>query len=119
MSCALFVTQSFAVRTAAHLAHLSSTSYAQHMALNDFYEEIVPLVDKFAEVSTGLEQKLPKYPRVVALDYDDPLELVEDYLELIRQETKGDAKDSQALLNILAELEELTAQTAYKLRFLK
>ena len=46
-------------------------------------------------------------------------ELVDDYLTLVRQEMKGDAKSSQALLNILAELEELTAQTAYKLRFLK
>lgn len=119
MSCASFISQTFAVRTAAHLAHLTSTSYAQHMALGDFYDALIPLIDKFAEVYTGLEQKLPKYPRVATLDYDDPAELVDDYLILVRQEMKGDAKSSQALLNILAELEELTAQTAYKLRFLK
>lgn len=111
--------QTLAVRTAAHLAHLTSTSYAQHVALGDFYDALVPLIDKFAEVYTGLEQALPKYPRVATLDYDDPIELVDDYLDLVRQEMKGDAKKSQALMNILAELEELAAQTAYRLRFLK
>lgn len=119
MSCASFVSQTFAVRTAAHLAHLTSTSYAQHMALGEFYEGIIPLIDKFAEVYTGHEQEIPKYPRVTTLDYDEPLELVEDYLSLTRQEMKGDAKASQALLNILAEIEELADQTLYKLRFLK
>lgn len=119
MSCAAFVSHTFAVRTAAHLAHLTSTSYAQHMALGEFYEGVIPLIDKFAEVYTGYEQEIPRYPRVATLDYDDPLELVEDYLTLTRQEMKGSAKNSQALLNILAEIEELADQTAYKLRFLK
>lgn len=118
MSCPQFISYTMAVRTAAHLAHLTSTSYAQHMALGDFYTSLVDLIDKYAEVYSGLE-KIPKYPSVKALDYDDPQELLGDYLELIRDETKEDEHGSQALLNILAELEELTAQTLYKLRFLK
>jgi hypothetical protein len=108
-----------AVRTAAHLAHLTSTSYAQHMALDGFYSDIVGLTDKYAEVYTGLEGKIPKYPLVKALDYDNPIELLEDYLTLVKKESEDDENESQALLNILAELEELTAQTLYKLRFLK
>ena len=119
MSCPDFIAQSLAVRTAAHMRHLAAPTYAQHVALGDFYGALIPLIDKFAEVYTGLADDLPKYPRVATLDYDDPAELVDDYLILVRQEMKGDAKSSQALLNILAELEELTAQTAYKLRFLK
>ena len=119
MSCAAFVSYTLAVRTAAHLAHLSSTSYSQHIALGEFYEGIIPLIDKFAEVYTGYEQEIPKYPRVTTLDYDDPLELIDDYLDLVRQEMKGDARRSQALMNTLAEIEELADQTAYKLKFLK
>lgn len=119
MSCAAFVSHTFAVRTAAHLAHLTSTSYAQHMALGDFYEGIIPLIDRFAEVYTGYEQEIPRYPRVATLDYDDPVELIDDYLDLVRQEMKGDARSSQAMMNTLAEIEELADQTAYKLRFLK
>ncbi len=119
MSCPEFISQTLAVRTAAHLAHLASRSYAQHMALDGFYEALVTLIDKYAEVYTGIEGKIPKYPNVKPLEYDDPVELIDDYLALVREEAKEDEHGSQALLNILAELEELTAQTLYKLKFLK
>ena len=117
-TCPTFVSQSFAVRDAAHMAHLTSRSYAQHMALDEFYTSLTDLIDKYAEVYMGLEQEIPTYPRIKALDYDDPVELLEDYLALTRREMKGDM-ESQALLNILAEIEELTGQTIYKLKFLK
>lgn len=129
MSCTQFIIQSFAVRDAAHLAHLTSRSYSEHMALDTFYNAILDLTDKFAEVYTGLTGKIPKYPPLKPLDYDDTVELLEDYLALVKEEqgdgdddakeADGDADDSQALLNILAEMEELTAQTLYKLKFLK
>jgi hypothetical protein len=119
MSCPKFIAQSFAVRTAAHLAHLSSRSYAQHVALNEFYDGLVPLVDKYAEVYTGLEGKIPVYPSVTPPAHSNPTELVTQYLLAVRQEIEADDEGSQALLNILAELEELTAQTLYKLKFLK
>lgn len=119
MSCATFVSYSFAVRTAAHLAHLTAKTYAHHMALGDFYDTLTELTDKYAEVCMGLEGKQPVFPGVKALDYDNPVELVEDYLEYVQSESKDAARGSQALLNILAELEELSAQTVYKLKFLK
>lgn len=119
MSCPDFISSTFAVRTAAHLAHLTTRSYAQHMALGDFYDTLADLIDKYAEVYTGLASQIPNYPRVKPLDYDDPVELLEDYLALVKEEVKEDEHGSQALLNILAELEELTAQTLYKLKFLK
>jgi len=119
MSCPRFVAYSFAVRTAAHLAHLSSRSYAQHVALGDFYDSLVPLVDKYAEVYTGLEGKIPAYPQRDPPNHSDPIDLVDDYLAVVKAEAKEDEHGSQALLNILAELEELTAQTLYKLKFLK
>lgn len=119
MSCPEFIVQSFAVRDAAHLAHLTTRSYAQHMALDGFYNGLLDLIDKYAEVYTGLEGKIPVYARVKALDYDDPVELLEDYLALVKTEATEDEQESQALLNILAEMEELTAQSLYKLKFLK
>ena len=118
MSCAAFVARSFALRTAIHLAHLSSHSYAEHMALDGFYNDIVPLVDKYAEVYTGLVQKIPAYPSITP-PQNPPMLLLTDYLIQVRKEIKDDEQESQALLNILAELEELTAQTLYKLKFLK
>lgn len=119
MSCAEFISNSFAVRDAAHFAHLSTRSYAQHVALGSFYEALLPIVDKYAEVCIGLDQEIPTYPKVKPLDYDDPLELLTDYLEHIQAHSRKDARGNQALMNILAELEELTAQTIYKMKFLK
>lgn len=119
MSCPEFIAQSLAVRTTAHTLHLTSTSYAQHVALEGFYTALVGLIDKYAEVYTGLEGRIPRYPVVKPPNDTDPIELLEDYLALIRDEVTEDEHASQALLNILAELEELTAQSLYKLKFLK
>lgn len=118
MSCPSFIAQSFAVRTQAHLMHLSTTSYAKHMALNSFYDDLLSLLDRYAEVYMGLEGQVTSWPAPASVERKDPIILLEDYLELIQAEAAED-HDSEALKNILAELEELTAQTIYKLRFLK
>ena len=117
MSCRQFIAKSFAVRTAAHQCHLSATSYAQHIALNEFYSAMLGLVDRYAEVYMGQGERLEGFPSVTP-PRCGAVELLKDYLELIYEEQAED-ESSQALLNILAELEEVTAQTLYKLRFLK
>lgn len=116
MSCPDFIAQSFAVRTAAHLLHLTSSSYSQHVALGDFYDALMGLVDRYAEVYMGVEGHVKTFPSKTPPN-DTPIGLLEDYLEFVQAEQGDD--ESEALENILAEIEELTAQTLYKLRFLK
>jgi hypothetical protein len=53
MSCANFVGILFLGRDVAHSVHLNTRSYAKHVALNTFYDEIVDLADKFAEAYQG------------------------------------------------------------------
>ena len=117
MSCAEFVARSMAVRTAAHYLHLTSKSYAEHMALGDFYDGLADSIDTYAEVAQGLEGKLMNLP-YAPLPSGAAIPLLTRYLEHITTEMK-ECGDSQALMNILAEIEELTARTLYKLRFLK
>lgn len=118
MSCAQFVTESFAVRTAAHLRHLSATTYASHVALGEFYEELTELTDKYAEVSMGLDGiQISQWP-AAAPPKVEAIPLLEMYQGVVRDQQKED-KTRQSLLNILAEMEELTARSLYKLRFLK
>jgi len=117
MSCPHFIAHSMALRTATHLAHLSTKSYAHHKALDHFYGDLLDLVDKYAEIYMGLEGHITKFPDV-DLPQGTPVDMLEDYLEVLKEETQED-HDSQALLNVLAELEELTARTIYKLKFLK
>ncbi len=40
----------FWLRDCAHLAHLSTSSYAVHKALEEFYTGLLPLIDEFAEI---------------------------------------------------------------------
>lgn len=116
MNCPMFIAKGFALRTAAHMAHLGTSSYAEHMALDTFYNEIVPLVDKYAEVYMGLEGQIHKFPNV-PVSQGPILDQLTDFLDDIVVEAEED-QNSQALTNILAEIEELTAQTIYKLKFL-
>lgn len=115
MSCPEFIAATLGVRAAAHLAHLSTTSYAQHVALGEFYEGLDPLIDTYAEVHMGLTKRRDTWPRVSLPAADGPVELVSDYLERVREE-QGEDHKSGALENVLAELEELTARTLYKLK---
>ena len=117
MSCPEFIVQSFAVRTAAHLLHLSSKSYAQHMALGDFYEALSDLVDTYAEIYQGTAGQIKSYPNATP-PRTEPVQLLQDDLELVLAEQTAD-QEGEALLNVLAEIEALTARSLYKLRFLK
>lgn len=117
MSCPEFIAKSFAVRTAAHLAHLASTTYAQHIALGDFYEALTDLIDTYAEIYQGTAGQIKTYPNALA-PKDPPIVLLENYLELVLAEQVED-RDGQALMNVLAEIEALTARTLYKLKFLR
>ena len=53
MSCADFVGTLFLARDVTHSVHLNTRSYAKHVALNEFYDAIVDLADKFAEAYQG------------------------------------------------------------------
>ena len=117
MSCPRFVAESFAVRTAAHQAHLSTASCAQHVALDGFYSDLLGKVDAYAEVYMGLEKRIESFPNVT-VPRGPIIPILEDYLDSVKAEFAED-HGSEALKNILAEIEELTARTLYKLRNLK
>lgn len=117
MSCEQFIADSLALRTAVHLAHFSTQSYSQHMALGEYYEALTDLIDRYAETYMGLEGRVSKFPRADT-PTEAPVTLLEDYLDDIRAEMEED-EQSQACLNILAEIEEQTARTLYKLKNLR
>lgn len=118
MSCPQFVATSLALRTATHLAHLSSRSYAEHVALGDFYDGLVPLVDTYAELYMGLTQRIKSWPKAELPD-DEPVQMLREYLaEHVRPELEDD-HGSEAMKNTLAEIEALTLRTIYKLVNLK
>ena len=49
----VLVARVFAARNLAHLEHWKTKSYAQHMALNSFYDDVVDDIDSIVETYQG------------------------------------------------------------------
>lgn len=103
--------------TATHFLHLQSQSYAQHVALAEYYDAIVDLADKWAEAYQGAYDRITTYPSDFALAKDPVqyLQTIKRYVDAHRKELPSDT----ALQNIVDEIVDLIDSTLYKLRFLK
>ena len=105
-------------RTATHVLHLSTQSYAEHKALNKFYDALPDLVDSWAEAYQGRYGLIEDYPST----YKHPArESARPFLIQLRswlEERRAECKDSE-LANILDEIIALFDSTIYKLRYLK
>lgn len=117
-SCAEFVARSFALRTAAHMAHLQAATYAHHVALDEFYTELLELVDQFAEVYQGLYGVIKDYPSQTP-PTGEPLVFLVDFLDWAKQNYDSVCHEESALEAILDEILAAAARTLYKLRFLR
>jgi len=104
--------------TNAHILHLRSRSYAEHMALGEFYPAVAELADKLAEAVQGAEQQLLEFPH----DYFAPAETALDELlqlqDYVDQE-RNELPQRSEIQNIVDEISDLINSTLYKLRFLK
>lgn len=110
------VQKMFEARQVAHTCHLKTKSYAEHKALNKFYDEILELADTFVETYQGQYGILSGY-EIQTQPVSDPTEYLEDCAVLFKM-GKDELKDSH-LQNIMEEVVALTYQTIYKLKFLK
>jgi hypothetical protein len=107
----------FHARTNAHVLHLSTRSYAQHKALDDFYSGIVDLADSFAECYQGKYDLIPVEGKYI--QHDKPIAMLTELRTWIGENRSKvlDAKDTE-LSNLLDEVISLIDGTLYKLRFL-
>jgi hypothetical protein len=113
-----FIGLLFFSRDFAHKAHLNTDSYAQHGALNAFYEGIIPLADSFAEAWMGRKQeKIGEIPSI-DIKTSDPLTTLKKHLDVIQKNRDFIGNDT-VLSNIIDEIEALYSSTLYKLKFLK
>lgn len=103
--------------TNAHILHLRTRSYAQHMALGTFYQELPELVDQLAEAIQGAEQKLLDFPMDYYSPADTPLEELVQLKEYVDEERKELPQRSE-IQNIVDEIAQLIDSTIYKLAFL-
>ena len=112
-----FVTVLLHSGTVTHLQHWATESFAEHMALGEYYEEIIELVDNYAEAYMGKYNQLKTFPQDFHVS-ENPVEYlttVKDFVEKSRQHLPDDTE----LMNIVDEIADLINSTLYKLRFLR
>lgn len=103
--------------TVAHVIHLGAIgdgSYAKHKALNEYYDNIVPLADRFAEAYMGLmDGERIKFGAASFKLEQDPIKMLKNIraeVEAAQQEC-GDSMITQ----ILDDVKELVCGTIYLL----
>lgn len=119
MSCADFVGTLFLARDVAHSVHLNTRSFAKHSALNEFYDNIVGLADKFAEAYQGRHGMIGPITLMSAKKTGNILEFLQDSLddiEKMRYEVCD--KADTPIQNIIDEIVGQYLSTIYKLKFL-
>ena len=119
MKPADFVGILFLGRDVAHSVHLNTRSFARHMALQTFYEEIVELADSFAEAYQGKYGLIGGITLQSAKKTANIVEFLQEQMDEIEANRyKVVDKDCTALHNIIDEIVGLYLSTLYKLRFL-
>ena len=111
----------FLSRDLAHREHLKTTSYAQHVALGSFYDEIVDLADGLAEMYQGRHGIIKDIP---LLDDEStsavPADMLESHLKYIEKvRYTAIPKEETAIQNHIDTIVGLYLSTLYKLRNLK
>lgn len=106
--------------TVTHIQHFVTTSYSQHVALQEFYEKVGDLVDEFVESFQGLYGVLTKFPTTYDLPFTDPLE----YMKYLQAELKvlrraPEFPQDSELQNSLDSIATLINRTKYKLERFK
>ena len=133
--CAELVARCFAARTTAHYAHLTTGSYAQHMALGDFYDAIASSADEFVEAYMAVFGKLSTsdFP-AIRLSTADPItqlkdlrtwiaanreEVCEAYDDKDGEQAESNDVDCTELANLVDNILAVVDRALYKLKFLK
>lgn len=109
------VSRVFAARNVAHLAHWKTKSYAQHVALGDFYDSIIDQLDALVEAYQGqfglignVALKAPAKAEIISYLESELAWMNESYEEI--------TKDNSSLDNLLQNIVATYQSTLYKLK---
>ena len=115
-NAAIFVGVLLHSATITHFQHLQTKSYAQHVALGSYYDEIVDLTDKWAEAYQGKYNIISDYPADFRLA-KEPKAYFAQLVQFV--DTIRDAlPDDKELQNLVDGIADLVVSTLYKIRHL-
>ena len=103
-----------------HIFHLQTKSFAEHKALQDYYDAIPDLVDNLVESAQGTLGIITGWKSFETVDYQSSEQVI-NYLKNISNEIKSiyNSIKYTFIQNQLDEIDQLIHSTLYKLRFLK
>lgn len=105
-------------KTETHKSHLETSTNRDHVTLNDFYDDIVDLVDDLIEAYQGIHGKVNGYENILKTDGPDAVGYLEDLRDMVRAGRDEYCKESE-LQSICDEILELIDSTLYKLKEFK
>jgi high-affinity Fe2+/Pb2+ permease len=107
-------------QTQVHIFHLQTKSYAEHKALQKYYEGIDALVDGLIESYQGKYDVITQYNSVKNEDYKSNEQVIKYFkaLDTMIEKNRKEVKES-FIQNQIDTVQELINSTVYKLRFLK
>jgi hypothetical protein len=120
-----FFSKLFESREMAHVYHLQvrgdEGSYAKHMALGAYYEEVLEFIDDIIEIYQGQYGIVEGYDVIDTKDTKtkDPIAYFEEVADYIKHARKCISDEDTHLHNIVDELVALIYKTLYKLKFNK
>jgi len=104
--------------TNTHILHWQTKSFAEHMALGEFYEALPDLIDNLVEATQGATGEIIEFPVDYYPPAKDGLTELEELREYFVQERHVMPADSE-IQNLLDSIADQIDSTLYKLRFLK
>jgi hypothetical protein len=110
-----FVTFLFEVRQTVHVIHLGTKSYAEHVALNGYYDSLLDLIDEFVETYQG-QHGLVDLNKSLNVSEKNPIACLKNVID---ESSKIRQFVDTHLQNIIDEIVALSYRTKYKLEYLK
>jgi hypothetical protein len=107
-------------RNQAHVFHLQTKSFAEHKALNDYYDGVVALFDGIVESYQGKYGIIKNFKTFKIEQYRNNKKTISYFERLldIIDENRDSVEDSY-IQNQIDTVQELVNSTVYKLKFLK
>lgn len=109
--------RTFAARDVAHREHLRSRSYAQHMALGDFYDSIIDQIDEIVECYQGEFGLLGDY-QIETSPVGNITAWLQAEMDWIVSNRDALANGSLSIGNLLDDMTAIYQRAIYKLTYL-
>ena len=116
MSVSKFIMTLMNSRNQAHVFHLTTSSYAQHKALQKYYDGIIPLLDSYAEIFISKLNGRMTLSDTNSRYIQDPKKARQYFKDLLARIKKMKLPKDRALLAIQDNIVGLISSTIYMLK---